>query len=185
MPSCGRTLLCFCAVAFAAGCAGPDGASLSPFPFWGLRVGTRLDGLQQFFIRQDNIPWSCDTLLGGLRRCSRYVNFPQGTFEALADAQGRVVRMRLDITDHDGGDLIFDEQLGVMEKRWFKVKGMRVDTGGVSDAHPIGTVIFSTAHGRWTAAVTFDGHKCFGAPRACPVRVELTDHRTPGVDGVL
>jgi hypothetical protein len=180
MPSRCRTLLALCAVTLTAGCAGPDGARLSPFRLWGLPLGMRLDALQQFFIRQDNIPWGrCDTLALGLRRCSRYVSFPQGNFEALADPQGRVVRMRLDIMDHDGGDLIFDEQLSVMERGWFRVKGMRVDTGGVSDAHPVGTVVFATARGRWTAAVTFDGHKCFGASRACPVRVELVDHRAP------
>jgi len=165
-------------------CAGPDGANVSPFPLWGQRVGTRLDGLEQFFLRQDNVPWGrCDTLAVGLRRCSRYLSFPAGNFEALADAKGRVVRMRLDITDRSAGELIFDEQLGAMERGWFKVKGMRVDDGGVSDAHPIGTVVFSTARGRWTAAVTFDGHRCYGAARACPVRVELTDHRA-GVDSI-
>jgi len=143
-----------------------------------------IDALEQFFLRQDNIPWgSCDTLSSGIRRCSRYLGFPQGDFEALADSTGRVVRMRLDISDRNGGDLIFDEQLSVMEKHWFKVKGMRVDDGGVSDAHPVGTVVFSTARGRWTAAVTFDGHTCYGAPRACPARVEFTDHRA-GIDSV-
>jgi len=178
-----RTLPFLLAASFTVACSGPDEASLSPFRFWGQRVGTRLNGLQQFFIRQDNIPWTCDTLAAGLRRCSRYVNFPGGTFEALADADGRVVRMRLDISDHSAGELIFDEQLGAMEKGWFKVKGMRVDNGGVSDAHPIGIVVFSTARGRWTAAVTFDGHRCYGAARACPVRVELSDHRA-GIDAV-
>jgi len=58
-------------------CAGPDGANVSPFPLWGQRVGTRLDGLEQFFLRQDNVPWGrCDTLAVGLRRCSRYLSFP-------------------------------------------------------------------------------------------------------------
>jgi hypothetical protein len=143
-----------------------------------------LDAVEQFLLRQDNVPWGrCDTLAVGLRRCSRSVSFPPGNFEALADREGRVVRMRLDITDYTGRDLIFDEQLTAMEKGWFKVKGMRVDNGGVSDAHPVGTVIFATARGRWTAAVTFDGHTCYGTRRPCPVRVELADHRA-GVDGV-
>jgi len=177
-------LLSLCMALLALGCAGPDGASRSPFPLWTLRLGMPIGAVEQFLLRQDNVPWGrCDTLAAGMRRCSRYVSFPSGNFEALADADGRVVRMRLDITDRTVGELIFDEQLGAMEKGWFKVKGMRVDNGGVSDAHPIGTVVFSTARGRWTAAVTFDGHRCYGAPRGCPVRVELTDTRA-GIDSI-
>ena len=179
-----RTLLSLCVVSLTLACSSPDGAARSPFPLWTLRVGMPIDAVEQYLLRQDNVPWGrCDTLAIGLRLCSRYVSFPAGNFEALADAQGRVVRMRLDITDRGVGELIFDEQLGAMEKGWFKVKGMRVDDGGVSDAHPVGTVVFSTARGRWTAAVTFDGHKCYGAPRACPVRVEISDHRA-GIDAI-
>ena len=179
-----RTLLSLCVVSLTLACSGADGAARSPFPFWGLRLGMPIDAVEQFFLRQDNVPWGrCDTLAVGLRACARYLSFPAGNFEALADANGRVVRMRLDITDRTVGELMFDEQLGAMEKGWFKVKGMRVDNGGVSDAHPVGTVVFSTARGRWTAAVTFDGHRCYGAPRGCPVRVEFTDHQA-GIDAV-
>jgi hypothetical protein len=171
-------------VALTVACAGPDGATRSPFPLWGLRLGMPIDAVEQFLLRQDNVPWGqCDTLAAGIRRCSRYVSFPAGTFEVLADVEGRVVRMRLDVSDRSVGELIFDEQLGAMEKGWFKVKSMRVDDGGVSDAHPVGIVTFSTKRGRWTAAVTFDGHRCYGAARACPVRVETSDHRA-GIDGV-
>jgi hypothetical protein len=166
------------------GCSDPDEAKLSPFEFRGQRVGMPLDALEQSLIARDGGGWTaCDTLSNGMRRCSLQAPFVTGEFEALADPQGRVVRMRMTVSHEAPGDMAFDRQLSAMEKAWFKVKGMRVDDGGVSDAHPSGRVTFSTARGRWTAIVTFAGAMCWRSSYPCPDRIELADARA-GVDTI-
>jgi len=170
-------------VMIGVGCSDPDEAKLSPFEFRGQRVGMPMDALEQSLIARDGGGWTaCDTLRNGMRRCSLQTPFVLGEFEALADPRGRVVRMRVTIT-HSPGDMAFDRQLSAMENAWFKVKGMRVDTGGVSDAHPVGRVTFATARGRWIAVVTFAGAMCWRSSYPCPDRIELADARA-GVDTI-
>lgn len=171
-------------VALALGCGSPDEAKLSPFAFRGHHVGMPLDALEQALIAQDGGGWTaCDTLSNGMRRCSLQPAFVAGEFQALADPQGRVVRMRVTVSHEAIGDATFDRQLSAMEKEWFTVKGMRVDDGGVSDSTPNGRVMFATARGRWTAVVVFTGSHCWRSSHYCPDRIELADSRA-GVDTI-
>jgi len=171
-----------CGVAIVLlGCAtDPDDADRAPFFLWGARPGMQLDSVEQFFIRQDNVGWGCEDLGSGIRRCQRPTQWVYGRLEAVAGPDGRVFYIAFAPATSEygtGRDVLFDEDLGSMERVWMRAKGVRFDPHGVSEASPKGTVDFSTARGRWKALVTFDGRLCTGLPRPCPSLVQLVDWR--------
>jgi hypothetical protein len=170
------------AVAAAAllGCSNPDKADLSPFYLWGMRPGMQLDSVEQFLIRQDNMPWaSCEgPKSGGIRRCERYTTWIAGRLEAVAGSDGRVLYLSFEPSQSEYGtarDLMFDNDLSGMQQRWAKTKDVRMDPHGVSEANPRGIAEFSTKRGRWKALMTFDGRTCTGTSRPCVARVQLLD----------
>src|SRR5688572_9197869 len=161
------------------GCADPDRADVSPFFLWGMRPGMQLDSVEQFLIRQDNIPWAkCEGARGSIRRCERHLSWIVGRLEAIAGPDGRVLYLSFAPAKSEfgsGRDLLFDNDLSGMQQRWAKTKNVRMDPHGVSEANPRGIAEFSTARGRWKALMTFDGRPCTGTTRACPVLIQLLD----------
>jgi hypothetical protein len=163
------------------GCSDPDNADQSPFLLWGVGPGMQLDAVEQTFLREDNVPWGkCEDLGSGARRCERQTTWVHGRLEAVAGPGGRVVYISFAPAPTEfgtGRDLMFDEDLSAMERKWVRTKGVRTDPHGVSEANPRGIVEFSTARGRWKALVTFGGRMCTGRPRPCPALVQLVDWR--------
>jgi hypothetical protein len=160
-------------------CSNPDKADLSPFFLWGMRPGMQLDSVEQFLIRQDNMPWAkCDGERSTIRRCERYTTWIAGRIQAVAGPDGRVLYLSFAPSKAEygtGRDLMFDNELSGMQQRWAKTKKVRMDPHGVSEANPRGIAEFSTAHGRWKALMTFDGRTCTGTTRACPALIQLLD----------
>ena len=163
------------------GCADPDKADVSPFFLWGMRPGMQLDSIEQFLIRQDNMPWAkCEGPIGGVRRCERYTTWTAGRLEAVAGPDGRVLYLSFAPSPAEQGtgrDLMFDEDLSRMQQRWARTKNVRMDPHGVSEANPRGIAEFSTQRGRWKALMTFDGRMCTGGQRPCPALIQLLDWR--------
>jgi hypothetical protein len=162
-------------------CSDPDRADVSPFFLWGMRPGMQLDSVEQFLIRQDNVPWGkCEDLGSGVRRCERQTSWIRGRLEALAGPDGRVVYLSFAPSTSESGtgrDLIFDKELSVMQQRWARTRNVRMDPHGVSEANHRGIAEFSTARGRWKALMTFDGRLCTGTGRPCPALIQLLDWR--------
>src|SRR6266540_1106669 len=96
-------------------CSDPDKAKLSPFFLWGMRPGMQLDSVEQFLLRQDNVPWAkCDDLGSGVRRCERHTSWIWGRLEALAGPDGRVLYLSFapDKSEYGTGrDMTFDGRL--------------------------------------------------------------------------
>ncbi|HYU08601.1 MAG TPA: hypothetical protein VEK77_04375 [Gemmatimonadales bacterium] len=162
-------------------CSDPDKAALSPFFLWGMRPGMQLDSVEQFLLRQDNVPWGkCEDLGSGVRRCERHTSWIWGRLEALAGPDGRVLYLSFapDKSEYGTGrDLIFDKELSVMQQQWARTRKVRMDPHGVSEAQPRGIAEFSTSRGRWKALMTFDGRLCTGTSRPCPALIQLLDWR--------
>ena len=162
-------------------CSDPDKADLSPFFLWGMRPGMQLDSIEQFLIRQDNMPWAkCEGARGSLRRCERYTTWIAGRIEAVAGPDGRVLYLSFapSKSEHGTGrDLIFDQELSGMQQQWARTRKVRMDPHGVNEANPRGIAEFSTARGRWKALMTFDGRLCTGTSRPCPALIQLLDWR--------
>jgi len=167
--------------ALLAACSDPDKAPLSPFFLWGMRPGMQLDSVEQFLIRQDNVPWGrCEDLGNGFRRCERQTHWISGRLEAVAGPDGRVLYVSFAPAKWETGtgrDLIFDKDLSAMQQVWARTKRVRMDPHGVNEASPRGIVEFSTARGRWKALVTFDGRRCTGRDQPCPALIQLLDWR--------
>lgn len=165
----------------AIACADPDTADLSPFFLWDMRPGMQLDSVEQFLIRQDNMPWArCEGVKTSVRRCERYTTWVAGRIEAVAGPDGRVLYLSFAPSKSEygtGRDLMFDQDLSGMQQRWAKTKNVRMDPHGVSEANPRGIAEFSTARGRWKALMTFDGRRCSGTSRPCPALIQLLDWR--------
>jgi hypothetical protein len=162
-------------------CSDPDRADVSPFFLWGMRPGMQLDSVEQFLLRQDNVPWGkCEDLGSGVRRCERHTTWVWGRLEALAGPDGRVLYLSFAPSKSEygtGRDLIFDKELSVMQQRWARTRKVRMDPHGVNEANPRGIAEFSTARGRWKALMTFDGRLCTGTSRPCPALIQLLDWR--------
>ncbi len=143
-------------------CSDPDKAALSPFFLWGMRPGMQLDSVEQFLLRQDNVPWGkCEDLGSGVRRCERHTSWIWGRLEALAGPDGRVLYLSFapDKSEYGTGrDLIFDKELSVMQQQWARTRKVRMDP-----------------HGK--ALMTFDGRLCTGTSRPCPALIQLLDWR--------
>jgi hypothetical protein len=169
------------AAALLLACSDPDRADLSPFFLWGMRPGMQLDSVEQFLLRQDNVPWGkCEDLGSGVRRCERHTTWVWGRLEALAGPDGRVLYLSFapSKTEHGTGrDLIFDKELNVMAQRWARTKDVRLDPHGVNEANPRSIAEFSTSRGRWKVLLTFDGRLCTGTSRPCPALIQLLDWR--------
>jgi hypothetical protein len=163
------------------GCADPDKADLSPFFLWGMRPGMQLDSVEQFLIRQDNMPWAkCEGARGSVRRCERVTSWIVGRLEAVAGPDGRVLYLSFAPLESEygtGRDLMFDNDLSGMQQRWARTKDVRMDPHGVSEANPRGIAEMSTAGGRWKALMTFDGRTGTGTSRPCPALIQLLDWR--------
>ena len=176
-----RSALACALPALILGCSNPDQADVSPFFLWGMRPGMHIDSVEQFLIRQDNIPWAtCEGAPGSIRRCERRTTWVYGRLEALAGSDGRVVYLSFEPDKSEygtGRDLMFDNDLSGMQQRWARTKNVRMDPHGVNEANPRGIAEFSTARGRWKALMTFDGRHCTGTTRACPARIQLLDWR--------
>ena len=161
------------------GCSNPDKADLSPFFLWGIRPGMQLDSVEQFLIRQDNVPWAkCEGSRGSVRRCERYTTWVAVRIEAVAGPDGRVLYLSFELSKSEygtGRDLMFDDDLSRMQQRWARTKSVRMDPHGVNEANPRGIAEFSTKRGRWKALMTFDGRRCTGTSRACIARVQILD----------
>ncbi|PYP55814.1 MAG: hypothetical protein DMD40_12665 [Gemmatimonadetes bacterium] len=162
-------------------CSDPDKAELSPFFLWGMRPGMQLDSVEQFLIRQDNVPWGkCEDLGNRFRRCERHTSWIWGRLEAVAGPDGRVLYLSFapDKSEHGTGrDVIFDKQLDVMAQQWARTRHVRMDPHGVNEASHRGIAEFSTARGRWKALLTFDGRLCTGTSRPCLALIQLLDWR--------
>ena len=177
-----RSLLIVAATAGLTACGNPDTADVSPFYLWGMRPGMQLDSVEQFLIRQDNMPWAkCEGSRGSVRRCERYTTWIAGRVEAVAGPDGRVLYLSFAPSKSEygtGRDLMFDNDLSGMQQRWAKTKNVRMDPHGVSEANPRGIAEFSTEKGRWKALMTFDGRMCSGTSRPCPALIQLLDWRS-------
>ena len=166
-------------IALAWSCSNPDKAEQSPFFLWGIRPGMQLDSVEQFLIRQDNMPWAkCEGARGTIRRCERHLTWIAGRLEAVAGPDGRVLYISFEPAKSEYGtarDLMFDNDLSSMQRRWARTKNVRMDPHGVNEANPYGIAEFSTQRGRWKALISFDGRRCTGTERACPARIQLLD----------
>lgn len=155
-----------------------SGPKTSPFFLWSVRPGMPLDSVEQFFRRRDELGQSqqvwerCDRLDGGARRCVRRNGAPWGQFEVVAAADGRVVYLAF---APGVRDVIFDDSVSAMQRRWVRGKRVRMDPGGVSEENPVG--IAQMRSGRWRALMTFDGKRCENTqrPRPCPALFQLVD----------
>jgi len=176
-----RTAGVLATAALLLACSDPDKADLSPFFLWGMRPGMQLDSIEQFLIRQDNMPWAkCEGARGSLRRCERYTTWIAGRIEAVAGPDGRVLYLSFAPSKPEHGtgrDLIFDTELSGMQQQWARTRKVRMDPHGVNEANPRGIAEFSTARGRWKALMTFDGRLCTGTSRPCPALIQLLDWR--------
>ncbi len=57
-----------------------------------MRPGMHIDSVEQFLIRQDNMPWAkCDGVRGSIRRCERGITWIAGRLEAVTGPDGRVL----------------------------------------------------------------------------------------------
>lgn len=169
-----------CLAALLAACADPDKAELSPFFLWGMRPGMHIDSVEQFLIRQDNMPWAKCEASGRMKRCERFTTWVAGRIEAVAGPDGRVLYLSFAPSKSEygtGRDLMFDEDLSGMQQRWARTKNVRMDPHGVSESNPRGIAEFSTERGRWKALMTFDGRRCTGGSRPCPALIQLLDWR--------
>ena len=175
-------------VALLSACGGPD---KSPFVLWGdpdpfgrpidgIRTGMPLDSLEQFWIQRDGLQqnakvWDrCAPVDAGARRCERETVTPRGRFDVVASADGRVVYVAFAPATRD---IVFDDSLTWMQRRWWHTRGVRLDPHGVSDENPYGAAEFRI--GRWRAFNSFDGKRCENTlhPRPCPSLIQLVDWR--------